>query len=187
MLPCTKHPLIRAMQRRSETGVADDIVNIAKMALQVANECRNTSIDYRFVGGRKDVTWNALPLSQEQNRDRSWPGCLNRAFWTFKLQPQRAIQTTTLSGSPFEKPLPIARRSRSAPSVALSTQSRLEQGKEIGVCSRSLGGFCKVLGLHFVSGVWNGVCNNPLLAFLGNIGLCLRKLSARATNTCGWN
>jgi hypothetical protein len=42
---------------RSERGVAGDIVNIAKTAVQVANDCRNAAIDYRFVGERKDVGW----------------------------------------------------------------------------------------------------------------------------------
>jgi hypothetical protein len=49
--------------------VAGDIVNIAKTAVQVANDYRNTAIDYRFVGERKDVGWNALPLSQEQKQE----------------------------------------------------------------------------------------------------------------------
>jgi hypothetical protein len=69
MLPCSKHPFIRAVQRRSERGVAGDIVNIAKTALQFTKDCRNTTIDYRFVGERKDVAWNALPLSQEQKQE----------------------------------------------------------------------------------------------------------------------
>jgi hypothetical protein len=51
--------------------------------------------------------------------------------------------------------------------VACIAQSRLEQKKEIAVSSRLLGGFCKFLDLHIVTGVWNGVCNNPLLAFPG--------------------
>jgi hypothetical protein len=69
MLPFSKHPFIRAVQRQSERGVAGDIVNIAKTALQVTNDCRNTTIDYRFVGEQKDVAWNALPLSQEQKHE----------------------------------------------------------------------------------------------------------------------
>jgi hypothetical protein len=58
--------------------------------------------------------------------------------------------------------------------LALLNQ-RLEQGKDIAVSSRSLGGFCKFLDLHIVTGVWNGVCNNPLLAFLGEYMFMLEE------------
>jgi hypothetical protein len=149
MLPCSKHPFIRAVQRRSERGVAADTVNIAKTALQVTNDCRNTTIDYRFVGERKDVAWNALPLSQEQKQE------LARVSKPCILD----VQVITVKGNPSfnDKWKLIWEASSNCTSVvcavACIAQSRLEQGKEIAVSSRSLGGFCKILDLRIVTGV----------------------------------
>jgi hypothetical protein len=171
MLPCSKHPFIQAVQRRSERGVAGDIVNIAKTAVSVANDCRNTAIDYRFVGERKDVDWNALPLSQEQKQELASvnePCILD-------------LQVTVAKGDPSydDKWKPIWEASSNCAVVVCAVgciaQSRLEQGKGIAVSSRSLGGFCKVLDLCIVTGVWNGVCSNPLLAFPGEYRFMLEE------------
>jgi hypothetical protein len=173
MLPCSKHPFIRAVQRRSKRGVAGDIVNIAKTALQVTNDCRNTIIDYRFqvVGERKDVAWNAFPLSQKQKLE-----------WVKVSEPCILdVQVTTAKGDPSfdDKWKLIWEASSNCTSVvcvvACIAQTRLEQGKDIAVSSRSLGCYCKILDLHIVTGVWNGVCNNPLLAFPGEYRFMLEE------------
>ena len=91
------------------------------------------------------------------------------------------LQVTAAKGDPSydDKWKPIWEASSNCTSVvcaiACIAQSRLEQGKEIAVSSRSLGGFCKILDLHIVTGVWNGVCNNPLLAFPGEYRFMLEE------------